>query len=151
MIVKSNINEVDINKYQEGQLATITVPANPHKEYNGVITQVAVMAQDVNNVKVFPIEIELSDVDENIKPGMTAEITIKGNTKSDILIIPISALFSNEKGEDLVYIVEDNKIKESRVVVTGINNLSQVEIIDGVEIGEEVSLIPPALLNQGVN
>lgn len=149
MIVKSNINEIDINKYQEGQKATITVPANPKKNYNGIITQVAAMAQSVNNAKVFPIEIELTDVDDLIKPGMTAEISIKGESKSDILIIPITSLFSNEKGEDVVYTVENNKIKDTRVIVTGINNLTHVEVISGLEAGEEVSLVPPSLLMSG--
>jgi len=149
MIVKSNINEIDINKYKEGQTATITVPANPEHSYNGIITQVAVMAQSVNNVKVFPIEIELIDVDEFVKPGMTAEITIKGQSKSDIPIIPITALFSNEKGEDVVYTVENNTIKETKVIVTGINNLTHVEVLSGIEVGEEVSLVPPSLLMNG--
>ena len=149
MIVKSNINEIDINKYKEGQTATITVPANPNHKYNGIITQVAVMAQNVNNVKVFPIEIELIDVDDLIKPGMTAEITIKGESKSDIPIIPITALFSNEKGEDVVYTVENNTIKDTKIIVTGINNLTHVEVLSGIEIGEEVSLVPPSLLMNG--
>lgn len=149
MIVKSNINEIDINKYKEGQTATITVPANPEHEYNGVITQVAAMAQSVNNVKVFPIEIELLNVDEFVKPGMTAEITIKGESKSDIPIIPITALFSNEKGEDVVYTVENNKVKDTKVIVTGINNLTHVEVLSGIEVGEEVSLVPPTLLMTG--
>ncbi len=149
MIVKSNINEIDINKYKEGQTAAITVPANPKHSYNGIITQVAAMAQNVNNVKVFPIEIELSDVDEMIKPGMTAEISIKGQSKSDIIIIPIKALFSNEKGEDVVYTVENNAIKDTKVIVTGINNLTHVEVIRGLEAGEEVSLVPPSLLANG--
>lgn len=146
MIVKSNINEIDINKYKEGQTATITIPANPKFEYHGVITQVAAMAKSVNNVKVFPIEIELQDVNESIKPGMTAEITIMGDSKSDIIILPITALFSNEKGEDIVYIVENNKITDTKVIVTGINNLSHVEVISGVEEEQEVSLVPPSLL-----
>lgn len=149
MIVKSNINEIDINKYKEGQTAAITVPANPKHTYNGIITQVAAMAQNVNNVKVFPIEIELTDVDELIKPGMTAEISIKGESKSDIPIIPITALFSNEKGEDVVYTVVDKLIKDTKVIVTGINNLTHVEIISGLEPGEEISLVPPSLLSNG--
>lgn len=149
MIVKSNINEIDINKYKEGQTAIISVPANPDQKYNGVITQVAAMAQNVNNVKVFPIEIELTDVNDLIKPGMTAEITIKGESKSNILIIPITALFSNEKGEDIVYTIENNAIKDTKVIVTGINNLTHVEVLSGVEEGEEVSLVPPSLLMNG--
>lgn len=149
MVVKSNINEIDINKYKEGQTAAITIPANPNHTYQGIIIQVAAMAQDVNNVKVFPIEIELLDVDEMIKPGMTAEITIKGESKSNIVIIPITALFSNEKGEDVVYVVEDNKIKDTKVIVTGINNLTHVEVVSGVEVDTEVSLVPPSLLMDG--
>jgi len=149
MIVNSNINEIDINKYEEGQTATITIPANPNHTYNGVITQVAAMATNVNNVKVFPIEIELIDVDSLIKPGMTAEISIKGESKSNIPIIPITALFSNEKGEDVVYTIENGKIKDTKVIRTGINDLTHVEVISGVEVGEEVSLVPPSLLKDG--
>lgn len=148
MIVKSNINEIDINKYKEGQKAEITIPANPYNKYEGIITQVAIMAENVNNVKVFPIEIEITNVDALIKPGMTAEIVIEGDSKEDIITIPIKALFSNAKGEDIVYIVEDGKVKEPRIVKTGLNNFNNVEIIKGLEVGEEISITPPALMGQ---
>ncbi len=147
MIVKSNINEIDINKYREGQKAQITVPANPYHKYKGTIKQIAVMAIDSNNTKVFPIEIELEDVDKKIMPGMTAEITIQGDSKQDIIKIPIRALFSNDKGEDVVYIAENEKITETRVVQTGINNFREVEIVSGLQENEEISLFPPSMIN----
>lgn len=147
MVVKSNINEIDINKYQVGQTAKIIIPANPYEEYNGKITQVAAMATTVNAIKVFPIEIELLNVDKNVRPGMSADITIQGESKNDIVIVPIASIFSNVQGQDIVYLVENGKITGEKVVVTGINNSTNVEIVEGLDVDTEISLVHPSLLN----
>ena len=143
MIVKSRINEVDISKIRKNQEVEIQVDAYPYTKYSGKITKIAAMAVDYNNIKVFPIEIEIIDVDEKLKPGMTANITIIGEKKKGILVVPIRTIFSDEDGQDIIYKVKNDTIAESCVVKTGINNFQQVEIIEGIAEGDSISFSEP--------
>lgn len=144
MVVQSRINEVDISKIKKNQKVDIQVDAYPYEKYKGEITKIAAMAVTYNNVKVFPVEIEILEVDKKLKPGMTANITIIGEIKSDILVVPIRTIFSNDDGQDVVYKVQSDSIGSSVVVKTGINNFQEVEIIEGLSEGDSISFNEPA-------
>jgi HlyD family secretion protein len=144
MIVKTKINEIDISKIHTGQKVKIKVDAYPYQDYFGNIIKIAAMAADFSNVKVFPIEIEIKSVDEKLRPGMTANVTIIGEERKDILVIPIRAIFSDEMGQDIVYKVENDSISGPLPIKTGINDFQQVEIVDGLEEDMQISLSEPA-------
>ncbi len=143
MIVDTNINEVDISKIEVGMKVNIQVDAYPYENFDGEITKIAAMAISYNNVKVFPVEIELKAVDERLKPGMTANITIIGEERKDIVVIPIRCIFSDDEGNDIVYQVVSDSIGSGTVVKTGINNFQQVEIIEGIAVGDTISTKEP--------
>ena len=143
MIVNAKINEVDISKIEIGMKVNIQVDAYPYEDFNGEITKIAAMAINYNNVKVFPVEIELEEVDERLKPGMTANITIIGEERKDIVVIPIRCIFSDDEGNDIVYKVKNDTIGSGDVVKTGINNFQEVEIIEGIAVGDTISTKEP--------
>ncbi len=143
MVVKSRINEVDIGKVKKNQSVNIQVDAFPYKKYRGKITRIASKATNYNNVKVFSIEIEILNVDEDLRPGMTANITIIGEKRSDIVVVPIRTIFSDDDGQDIVYKVKNDTIANSVVVKTGINNFQKVEIIEGLAVGDTISFKEP--------
>lgn len=151
MIVTTRINEVDISKIGDAQRVEIKVDAYPYAQYNGKITKIAAMAVEYNNVKVFPVEIEITDVDEKLKPGMTANISIIGEEKKDILVVPIRSIFSNQDGEDIVYKVQSDSIAGAELVKTGINDFQKVEIIEGISLGDTISLTKPKENKKNVN
>jgi HlyD family secretion protein len=141
MIVKSSINEIDISKIHKNQKVKIKIDAYPDDLYYGVITKVAESAKSENNIKVFPVEIKIENSSENIKPGMTANITINGETKTGILIVPIRGIFSDNLSNDIVYKLKNNKILKPVIVKTGINDFQNVEIVNGVVEGDTISLV----------
>jgi HlyD family secretion protein len=141
MVVYSRINEVDIAKIDKGQKVDIKLDAFPYEDFSGKISKIAAMATDYNNVKVFPIEVEIADVSKKIRPGMTANITIIGEDKQDIVVVPIRSIFSDANGMDIVYRVSNDTIAGSQIVKTGINNFQQVEIIEGLAVGDTISLV----------
>ena len=143
MIVAASINEVDISKLELGQEATIRVDALPYRTYKGHVSQIAAMTQYEDNVKVFPIEIAIDDSDEALRPGLTANITIIGETRDSILVVPIRSIFSDRDGMDIVWRYKNGAIADSAVVRTGINDFTRVEIIEGVAEGDSLALSEP--------
>jgi len=147
MVVSSSINEVDISKILKGQKVSIKLDAFPYEEFHGSINSIAAMAISSNNVKVFPIKVEIEDVSAKIRPGMTANITIIGEDRQDIIVVPIRSIFSDENGLDIVYKVQSDTISASQIVKTGINNFQQVEIIEGIAEGDTISLVEKVIKN----
>ncbi|MCB5246993.1 MAG: efflux RND transporter periplasmic adaptor subunit [Candidatus Cloacimonetes bacterium] len=155
MVVKSNINEVDIAKFSLGQEARIKLDALPYQDFAGSIVKIAPSAITENNAKVFPVEISINASGETVKPGMTAAVTIIGESRADVLVIPIRAVFTDDKNQDIVYVLspEDKKDKENEPaaprqplptpVTLGANDLQNVEVISGLKEGDEISLTEP--------
>ena len=74
---------------------------------------------------------------------MTANVSIIGEKKKDILTIPIRAIFTNEEGDDIIYKVVNDSISGEIKVKTGLNDFQKVEIIEGLEENEKVALNKP--------
>ncbi len=156
MVVKSNINEVDIAKFSLGQEAKIKLDALPYQEFAGSIVKIAPSAITENNAKVFPVEISINATGDVARPGMTAAVTIVGESRPNVLVIPIRAVFTDDKNQDIVYLMPKVKTAAGKgssktppqqplptPVTLGINDLQQVEVISGLKEGDEISLNEP--------
>lgn len=159
MVVKANINEVDIAKFSVGQKAIIKVDALPYDNFEGKITKIAPMAATLSNAKVFPVEISILDPAPLLKPGMTGNVSIKGETRQNVLVIPIRAVYTDDKNQDIVYLYKDGTAKTDSVktadkssspapvatpVRLGSNDLQMVEVLEGLKEGDKISLTEPA-------
>jgi HlyD family secretion protein len=146
MVVKSEVNEVDISKYNVKQQAAVNVDAFPYDKFSGKVSKIAASATDKNGTKVFPIEIHLAGDIKKLKPGMTANVSIEGESRKDILIIPIRSIFTDDKGQDVVYLMKDGKAEKAVPIKTGINDFQQVEVIEGLSENDVIALTEPAEL-----
>jgi HlyD family secretion protein len=145
MQIKAGINEVDVGKVRDGQDVAIDVDAYPNVRFHGVINHIAPAARDDQGVKIFDVEIDITDTDERLKPGMTANIVIQGDHREGVVTVPIEAAFK-KSGRYVVYVFDGGeKEPVEREVVTGINNIEKIEIVDGLSEGEVVALYDPAL------
>jgi len=98
------------------------------------------------------------------KPGMTASVDIETETVNDAVAIPIQAVtvrnFADEKDstntddvipeEDLrkvVFLVKDGKV-ERRQVESGISDNTHIQIVSGVDVGDEVVIGPYRTLSE---
>lgn len=153
MVVTSNINEVDIIKFKVGQEAIIKLDALPYEEFSGKIISISPKAVVINSAKVFPVEISINATGDRVKPGMTAAISILGDSRKDVLIIPIGAVFADDTNQDIVYLIpkaekqEDSPATVSEPVPTviklGANDFQMVEVISGLSEGDKISLTEP--------
>jgi HlyD family secretion protein len=92
MQVATNIDEADIGKIQVGSTAIFNVDAFPDRKFEGTISQVRLSTQVVQNVVTYPVLIDVANPDLELKPGMTANVTIPVDTKTGVLKVPNAAL-----------------------------------------------------------
>ena len=166
LLIKVNLNEVDIAKVHVGQPVRVTLDAYPQKIFDGKVRFVAPAAKIVDKIKVFEVEVALDQLDPSFRTGMSANVEILGERRDDALSIPLEALQRRE-GKTVVYrmkpSLDEKAIDKARQnlsgrskfvwlsenwqdyfeavpVEAGIATLERVEVMTGLATGDQVAL-----------
>jgi HlyD family secretion protein len=86
------IAEADIGKVDKGQTASFVVDAWPGRSYSAGVTKVAYGSVVTDNVVTYQAELEVSNSDLSLRPGMTATADIQTAGRKDVLLVPAAAL-----------------------------------------------------------
>ena len=86
------VDEADVGSVKVGQDATFTVSAYPTRDYPAVITRVGFGSTITENVVTYLTYLDVDNSDLSLRPGMTATATITAMQRSDVLLVPNSAL-----------------------------------------------------------
>jgi HlyD family secretion protein len=145
MQIKAGVNEVDIGKIRDGQTVSIDVDAYPTTMFSGRISHIAPAARNEDGVKIFDVEITITDNDPRLKPGMTANIEIQGDHAESVVTVPIEAVFKRDGGY-VVYVFDGSESEPvRRDVEVGVSNIERAEIVSGLSEGETVALYDPEI------
>jgi HlyD family secretion protein len=98
-----NVSEADIGRIEVGQTATFSVDAWASRSYTAKVKKVAFGAvgtgstststtASANSVVTYSTELEVTNEDLSLRPGMTATVDIAIVDKRDILVVPNAAL-----------------------------------------------------------
>ncbi len=149
MLVDVEIPEVDINRVQVNQSATITFDAIQTKQYEGKVVEVARVGNSGEGVVNFTVKVELINPDDQVLPGMTAAVNIIVNQLNDVLLIPNRAVRLLE-GERVVYVLRDN-LPVVVPIKIGASSDTYSELAEG-EIAENELIIlnPPTDISRGM-
>jgi membrane fusion protein (multidrug efflux system) len=94
----------------------------------------------------FKITVEISDEKRRMKPGMFGRVSVIYDVHENALQIPRSALVENE-GAASVFVVDDDRALR-RAVDTGYGNRGMIEIVSGLQEGDQVVTVGHASLKQ---
>ncbi|WP_420476044.1 efflux RND transporter periplasmic adaptor subunit [Noviherbaspirillum sp. ST9] len=92
MQVDASIDESEIGRIRIGQKSTFTVDAFPGRSYEGTVKQIRKAAQNVSNVVTYTVVISAANPSRELLPGMTANVRIVTDTRSDVLKVVNAAL-----------------------------------------------------------
>jgi RND family efflux transporter MFP subunit len=152
LLVKIDLNQIDVARVRNGHKADITVDALPGKKYTAHVTKVApaavTAARGQGGSDVFPVEAQLDGGQDltDIKPGMTADVRIVVATQKNVLLLPIEAVVTAKDKSHVTLIdpaVGQQKTSE-RDVTLGVRNDRDVEIKGGLAANDKVLINPPA-------
>ncbi|MEW6546843.1 MAG: efflux RND transporter periplasmic adaptor subunit [Bacillota bacterium] len=129
------IDELDVVNVKEGQEATITVEALPGRSWKARVLRVDMMGHTEGGFAQYGCFLEVEGTEE-LKPGMTANVSIFVDEKKDVLLIPIEAVYE-EDGEARVDVLTE-KGPESVPVKIGLCNDRWAEVLAGLEEGQVV-------------
>lgn len=154
MQIEASISEADIGYIKPDMAASFTVDAYPNDKFYGKIRQVRLSPTEVSNVVMYTVIIEIDNSSRKLLPGMTASVIIKAEEANDVLMISAMALQFKpsaavkaemdikkiadiDENQDVVYLFEKGKIVP-RVITKGISDMTNIEVKEGLELGEEV-------------
>ena len=146
-IAEISLNEVDAAKVKIGQKATLTFDALPDSTLTGKVSEIDTVGTVSQGVVSYNVKIVLDMDDERIKPGMSVAADIIVDAKQDVLLVPNSAV----KSQQNVYYVQlmegpegkqasygaSNTLRSQQVEI-GLSNDTMTEIVSGLKEGNVV-------------
>jgi HlyD family secretion protein len=169
LIIRVNINEVDVAKVKVGQPVRISLDAFPQRTFTGKVRFVSPAAELVEKIKVFKVEIKLDELNEAYRTGMSANVEILGESRNKAVSVPLEAL-QRRDGQTVVFRLKKDMPPEKLAaakeglsgrskfvwlsdhwrdyfeivpVKAGIATLERVEIVSGLAKDEQVCLEDP--------
>jgi Cu(I)/Ag(I) efflux system membrane fusion protein len=133
--VMVDVYEHQIAWLKEGLTAEISVPAWPGKSWEGKVDYIY-PELDMKS-RTLRVRLEFPNPDRKLKPNMFAEVKIYGGPQRDTLLIPAEALIRTGERDTVVTVLEDNRFQPVDVVV-GAHSNGKVEILSGLEQGDEI-------------
>ena len=118
MIVKANINEVNIPRIVLGQAVDIRLDALPGQSFQGTVIGIATQGVKTENIVTYEVTIAIDTPHKVLKPMLTANIDIVTKQLDDVITIPLEAL-RVENGDDVVEVLIDEspQIRKVRVAL----------------------------------
>ena len=131
LIARAQVDETDIRKVKLGQKAQILLDAFPDVKINALVEHMYYESQTVNNVTIYAVDLVPESIPDFFRSGMNTTINFIENSKEDILIVPLEAVYA-DKDQSFVLIKKGQKDLVQQPVKLGIANDQSVEIISGV-------------------
>ncbi|MEO8439927.1 MAG: efflux RND transporter periplasmic adaptor subunit [Spartobacteria bacterium] len=92
MQIDTAVAEADIGTVEVGQKVDFTVDAFPRRTFHGEVVQVRNAPTTVQNVVTYDTVIGVNNADLKLKPGMTANVSIIGAQRDNVLKVSNAAL-----------------------------------------------------------
>ncbi|MFA6416474.1 MAG: HlyD family efflux transporter periplasmic adaptor subunit [Candidatus Paceibacterota bacterium] len=137
--IESYVPEVSIAGLKVGNPALVTLDAyGPEVFFDAKVVFIDPAETIRDGVSTYKIKLQFTAKDQRIRSGMTSNVVITSENKSQIISVPASAINVTASGEKFVQVkVSDSLIK--RVVTPGlVGALGQTEILSGLKEGEVV-------------
>jgi HlyD family secretion protein len=138
--IEVDIYEEDVVKVKINDTVAIKLPAFPTQIFSGKVISIDPAEKLVESVVYYTVTISFDDAPEGIKPGMSADVTIKTAEKSDVLVVPGAAVEKKDNKAFIQIVKEDNNLEEREIQIglSGSNDL--IEVISGLTEGEKVAI-----------
>lgn len=145
LFIDANVDESDIGKIREKQIAVITADAFPGQRFTGEVVRVAAKGVTNSNVVTFEVKIEVGPSGLNIlKPEMTANVEIQAEQREDVLVLPNETIQYGKTGYYVLLANDDSTSGVRTEIKPGITDGLNTEIISGLNEGDKV-IIPSSI------
>lgn len=145
LIARLHVPERELNKLAVGQAAALRVDALPGQDFEGIVDRVSPVVDA--NTGTFAVFVALEDTGGKLKPGMFGRLDIVYDVHADAVLVPRAAVVI-EDAKSAVFVIRDGHAQR-QAVTTGYANNGSVEILDGIQPGDQVVTVGQNSLKDG--
>jgi HlyD family secretion protein len=160
MQVEASVDEADIGQVRAGQMVSFTVDSYPDDIFKAKVRQVRQAPVEAQNVVSYLVIIDVDNVNGKLLPGMTANVEIITDVRTNVTRVPTNAMRFRPRVADRpkpaaekaasttgkkavvrpkVYLAGDDPYRPvRRVIRTGLQGEEYTEIISGIKAGDKV-------------
>ncbi|MDD2878949.1 MAG: efflux RND transporter periplasmic adaptor subunit [Rhodoferax sp.] len=146
--VMADVFEQDLALVKNGAKAQVNINAYPDKTFTGVVTYVYPMLKA--ETRTVPVRVELANPSGLIKPGMFAQVELQVAVKAAGITVPVSAVIDSGTRQIVLVQLKEGRY-EPRAVKTGARSDSYIEVLEGVQEGEQVVIAANFLIDAESN
>jgi multidrug efflux pump subunit AcrA (membrane-fusion protein) len=132
----AEIDERDAGSVKVDQAATFTVLTYPSEIFQGTITRLGEQIKPES--RTLEVRISVNNQHGKLRPGMFANIDIAVEALADQIIIPASAIQTDEEQRPFVFVVTGEDTFEKKAIKTGLQQNDDVQILDGLNRNDRV-------------
>lgn len=137
--IDTRVDELDVGDVEIGQIVEITLDALPDLFLDGSVAGIDLTPEIGSSSTQYPVRVEVESVDDLVRVGMTAALSILVADEDDAVLIPNWALGFDPETSEIFVVVVDGENRERRVLVLGLRNDTVSEVLSGLEPGETIS------------
>lgn len=142
-----NVTESLFTKVKKGMPVEITLDVYGDEVFAGKVRLVYPTVDP--GTRTFPVEIEIANRDERVRPGMFARVILNYGVENNVVVPDVAVVKQTGSGDRYIYVYSDGKV-DFRKVELGRRLDREYEILSGVNPGDRVVTGGQARLNDGM-
>ncbi len=147
--ITAGVPERYANDIEAGASVKIVLDAYGGAERTGAVSFVG-KAININS-RTFPVEIQLDNAEQTLKPEMVARLYLTRTTLEDAIVIPQNAVPLDETGHSVFVVIDEGGtlVAERRSVTLGASYGGNVVVEQGLYPGDEIVILGQYNLTAG--
>jgi HlyD family secretion protein len=146
VIARANVAVGELPFLKVGDPAKI-ISADPPSELRGRVTVVSpALEPDSTTAEVW---VTAPNPDEILRPGLSVLVSIEAETVPGAVVIPREAILPSQEGTQTALVIDPDSTVRVRGIETGIREGDRVQVLKGLEPGEEVVVVGGLGLQDG--
>lgn len=144
--VEADLNEIEANKIVLGAETQLTFDSLPKTSFKGTVNYLSsfgVQDSATSTLYKFPVRVNFTTGGVLVRPGTSANLSILVAGVADAVSVPASAIFI-EDGVRYVFVKKGEGQFERRKVEIGIGNLNFIQVVQGLQLGDEIATVRPS-------
>ena len=142
-----NVSEGYFTKVKKGSPVDVKVDVYGDEVFEGKISLVYPTIDA--NTRTFPVEVQLANRDQKVRPGMFARVTLNFGTQEHVVVPDLAIVKRAGSGDRYVYVYKVGKVSYNKVEL-GRRMDTEYELLSGVDNNSQVVIAGQSKLADGV-
>lgn len=141
-----NVSETYFTKIKKGTPVSLKLDVYGDQEFEGKISLIYPTIDAAT--RTFPVEIQLANGDQKVRPGMFARATLDFGAQNNVVVPDLAIVKQAGSGDRYVFVYKDGKVSHNKVEL-GRRMGAEYELISGVDNNAQVVVAGQARLVDG--